>query len=68
MIRLIAAALLLIWGIRQAKDPRKVLKRKYPVVEIPEEAFRTARNVGVIMAVAGGLFLAWQLLGFLFHL
>ncbi len=61
MIQLIAATLLLIWGIRQARDPEKVLRRKYPMVDIPEEAFRTARWVGIVMAVAGGILLVWNL-------
>ncbi len=50
---IIVFACVLIYGIWYAMNPMRSLKRKYMNEEIPPISIKTARIIGVILAVIG---------------
>ena len=62
MIYAVICAAIVIFGVCYAARPAWFLKRKYPYEEeIPAVAIRTARVVGVAIAVFGGVALVYNL-------
>ena len=55
MIKVILFAVVGVFGVVYAVLPEKFLARKYRGEEIPELALRTARVVGVFVALVGVL-------------
>lgn len=68
IIRILCSAALLYWGLHQRRNPRKVLEKRFPMTEIPEQTVETTRWVGLILAVAGGISLLYNALYPLTHL
>ncbi len=62
MIYLICGAAVALFGVCYAAMPQRFLKRKYPYEdEIPAIAIRTARIVGVVLAVLGAASIIYNL-------
>lgn len=55
MIYLLLNGAILVYGLVQAVKPELVLRRKYWGEEIPAPALRTARVVGILVAIFGGV-------------
>lgn len=53
MIYLIAFACVLAYGLWYAADPMKSLRRKYGEDDVPPVAVKTARIMGIVIALIG---------------
>jgi hypothetical protein len=53
MISLIASLVLAVYGVWYAKDPMRILRRKYGSDEVPQTSIKAARVIGVVLVVIG---------------
>ena len=53
MIWMIVSLLVAVYGVWYAVNPRPYLQRRMKQKDVPEQSVRTARMVGILLAVLG---------------